>query len=377
MSRRVTTGLAVAAVGAVAGAQFAMRPRWRGVASSPRQLIEGWARHPLIPGVILRMVRDGSVAYEGAAGHTTLLPSRRLTPETLYHVASIGKLFTAVAALRLWERGLLDLDAPVHEHIDPASLVGHVVVEGIDLGRDITARHLLSHTAGLANTDTSLRFQASVFLRPHERRTPEQLLHRARRLTAVGRPGERQNYASPGYYLLGRVLESMTGLPYHCVIREEILSPLDLRSTWESNVEWRRLTDELHHYLGLVDLWRVDPSFEYADGGFVSTAADLTRFGQALMDGTVFQLPTTLEEMCRRPFTREPVPAQEYIGLGVHVSQDVHGRRLLSHQGFWGTGLVMRPDDRLVMAYAVGQANAAFDEFQAAALDLATLSPRP
>ena len=131
MSRRVTTGLAVAAVGAVAAVQFGVRPRWRGVASSPRQLIEGWARHPLIPGVILRMVRDGSVAYEGAAGHTTLLPSRRLTPETPYHVASIGKLFTAVAALRLWERGLLDLDAPVHEHIDPASLVGHVVVEGI------------------------------------------------------------------------------------------------------------------------------------------------------------------------------------------------------------------------------------------------------
>lgn len=370
MQRRVLTGLAVSALGALIGLQLAVKPRWRGAATSPSQLIHSWAKHPLIPGVILRTVRDGSVSFADAAGFTTLLPCQRLTPDTPYHVASIGKLFTAVAALKLWERGLFDLDAPIYEYLDPTLLDGHIVIGGIDYGKQVTARQLLNHTAGFANTDSSLQFQASVFMRPQQRRTPVQLISRARRLKAVGIPGERQNYASPGYYLMGLVLESITGLPYHRVIREEVFAPLNLKSTWESNEEWRRLPNEMHHYLGLVDLWRFHPSFEYADGGFVSTAEDLTIFGQALLDGTLFDRHTTFEEMCRSPFTRVQQPTRDYIGLGIHVSQDQRGKRVLSHQGFWGTGLVMRPEDRMVVAYAMGQANAVFDEFQADALEL-------
>ena len=359
-------------MGTATGIQFPIRPRWRGKATSQHQLIEGWTRHPLIPGVILRIVHEGATVFEDAAGYTTLLPRHQLTPSTPFHIASIGKLFTAVAAMRLWERGELDLDAPVYKILDASLLDGQVIIDGLDFGKQITTRHLLSHTAGFGNTDSSLRFQAAVFLRPKEKRTPEQLIKHAKRLEAIGKPGERQNYASPGYYLLGRILESITGLPYHQVVRREILSPLELHSTLESSEEWRRQKVELHHYLGLVDLWRMHPSFEYADGGFVSTVHDLTRFGHALMNGVTFQNGGTLEEMCRIPLTRVRVSEKNYYGLGIHISEDYRGSRVLSHQGFWGTGLVMQPENQTVIAYAMGQANAVFDEFQSAALYLAT-----
>ena len=371
MQSLVIGGLTATAV-ATAAVQFGIRPQWRGSPTSHNQLIEGWANHPLIPGVILRIVRDDEIIFDGAAGSTTLLPRHQVTPATSFHIASIGKLFTAVAVMRLWESGILDIDAPVSEFLEPSLLSGQIVVDGFDYSQKITARQLLGHTAGFANTDSSFRFQAAVFLRPQQKRTPEQLVDRAKQLRAIGKPDERQNYASPGYYLLGRLLESITGLSYHQVVRREILSPLGLNSTWESNEEWRRQQGELHHYLGLVDLWRMNPSFEYADGGFVSTTQDLTRFGQAIMDGTVFRNQATLEAMCRIPSTRLRVSEDNYYGLGIQVSIDYQGKRLLSHQGFWGTGLVMRPENQTVMAYAMGQANAVFDDFQKSALYLTT-----
>lgn len=372
MTRRAVVGLVGgAATAAAIWLQFGWTAAWDEPAESLADLLDGWARHPLIPGVLLHVTRHGEVAFDGASGFTTLIPRRALRPTDRFHTASIGKLFTAVAALRLWERGQLDIDVPAAEYVGGSVLSGLVVVDGVDFGSHVTARQLLNHTSGLANTDSSLRFQLPLLLQPRQSRSPELLLRRARHLRPVGRPGQRQNYASPGYVLLGLVLQAVTGRPYHEVIRQEVLSPLDMSATVEANREWVRGPDELHHYAGLYDLWEADPSFEFADGGFVTTGADLTRFGRALMEGTVFAEPTTLQDMRRKPLTTDHVADSDYIGLGLNVADDGHGRRLLYHHGFWGSGLVMRPDADLVLAYSCGQSNAAIDAFQDAALTLA------
>jgi D-alanyl-D-alanine carboxypeptidase len=374
MNRKKTAvgiGVAAAGVAAAAYAQFGPPSLRRTTARSLPELVATWGGKRTIPGVILRVVESGEVTCEVASGFTTRRRSRPLRPSDRFHTASIGKLFTAVAALRLWERGLLDLDAPVAHLVGHDLMAGLVVVNGVDSGATITARQLLSHTAGLANTDDDLRFGLDILLRPQQRRTPELLISRARRTTAVGTPGQRQEYSSAGYFILGLVLEAVAGLPYHKVIRRELLAPIGMEATMESTHEWVRGIDELHHYIGPYDLWKADPSFEFADGGFVTTAEDLTRFGAALMSGGVFYNPSTLDEMCQKPAAEEWVSEREYVGLGLHVAVDAGRRRLLYHGGFWGTGLLMWPERNLVMAYSLGQANSAYEQFQEAALELA------
>ena len=334
-------------------------------------LVEDWGAHRRIPGVQLRVVQHDELVFEGASGHTTRWGSRRLRPSDQFHVASIGKLFTATAALRLWERNLLDLDAPVSELIGRDLVTGLVVAGDADYWRGITARRLLSHTAGLGNSDRHLRFQLDIAARPRQRRSPEMLIARARRIEPAGRPGERQSYSSPGYFLLGRILEAATELPYHQVVRKEVLEPIGMTATQESTNEWTRGTGELHHYVGPYDLWNAHPSFEFADGGFVTTAEDLCRFGVAMMSGEAFTRPTTLAEMCRKQPTSVPVADSSYIGLGVNVAIDRRGRHRLYHRGFWGTGLVMFPEAGLVLTYSLGQSSSAFGAFEAAAVELA------
>lgn len=365
-------GAAALATGVAAVAlEFGAPARWRGTPDSLADLITGWARLRRVPGVVLRIERGGSLAFAGASGYTTRRPRRPLQAGDRFHTASVGKLFTATAALRLWERGLLDLDASAVDYLGDDLLSGLVVRDGVDFGRHITIRQLLNHTSGLSNSDDDLCFQLVILLRPGESRTPEVLLARARRMSSVASPGTTQNYASPGYFILGRVLEAAGGMPYHELIRREILVPLGMHATDEANYEWERGQNELHHYVGPIDLSRLDPSFEFADGGFVTTAADLTRFGTALMSGAVFDDPATLDVMCQKPLTKEPVGDADYMGLGIGVALDARGRRLLYHHGFWGVGLVMCPQAELVMAYSLGQSMSAYEQFQADALRLA------
>lgn len=370
---RTRAALAAAAAGASLIAwEQAVPARWRRTASTLDDLVAGWGGHRRIPGVMLRVTRDGEVSFEGASGRTRRWGGTPLRPSDRFHTASVGKLFTAVTILRLWEQQRLDLDLPIAAFIDRDLARGTVVINGVDYADGITVRRLLNHTAGLGNSDDDLRFQLAIVTRPYQRRTPQLLLDRARRIPAVGVPGQVQSYASPGYFLLGLVIEAATGRSYHEAVRQEVLTPVGLNDTGESIHEWVRSTREQHHYVGLVDLWKVDPSFEFADGGYVTTLADLTRFGAALSDGSIFASASTMEEMLRPPVTTVPVDTADYIGLGVHVARDPGGHQRLYHLGFWGTGLVVVPDEQLVAAYSLGQALADAETFESVMLDLAT-----
>lgn len=345
--------------------------RWTGSAKTFQQLMDGWSSQARVPGVLLRVNINNETVFSSASGSTQRWgQGRPLRAEDRFHMASIGKLFTAVAALRLCERGLLDLDARVAELLGPEIVKGLVVMDGKDQGAKITVRHLLNHTAGFGNTDDNFGIQLGIMFKPDERRTPLTLIDQARRVPPVGFPGHQQHYSSAGYFLLGLVLEKVSSLPYHEVVRREILVPLNLSSTHESTHEWKRSDEELHHYVGLVELWKVDPSFEYADGGFVTTTDDLARFGQALMSGAVFEQPQTLSIMTNLPITKKPLNPSSQFGLGIGVEKDPQGDKMFYHLGFFGCGLVMVPSTQTVIVYALGQSAADIELFQKQVLEL-------
>lgn len=162
-------------------------------AETPRlsAILEGELASAGIPGCSIAVVNASGPVWCGGFGFADLRGRRRATPETVYHLFSGTKLFTAAAVLHLAERGLLALEDPVTEFIPEA--------EG---ARGITLLHLLSHRSGLKDT---LAGFLSVSFPPEEPRTTAQALARYR-IVAARPPGRRVEYRNVNYALLGEVV---------------------------------------------------------------------------------------------------------------------------------------------------------------------------
>lgn len=336
---------------------FVMRVAWEGEAQNLDELVDGWASLRDIPGVILYVEEGDEVVYAQASGTTRKNGEESLTPDTPFHIASVGKLFTSATVLRLYEQGLLDLDAPAAQYVPSETLSGLVVVDGEDLSDMITVRQLLRHRAGLPSTDGDPLFGLWIVSQPDRERTPQELLDHARRIGAVGPPGAQRRYSSPGYFLLGLVIEGVTNRPYHEVVRAEIFEPLGMDDTFESSKELPSDAEVLHHYVGWIDFAQIHPSFEFADGGFVSTAPDLARFGHSMARGNLFDKPEThtLFTEVQEQSVSDP---DLYFTLGPNVVRPEGEPNYLYHGGYWGVLLAVYPAQDIVTTFALGQAQA-------------------
>lgn len=201
-----------------------------------------------------------------------------------------------------------------------------------------------------------LPFNLSILTRPNRVWAPQDLIEQARRVPSAGRPGEQTQYSSPGYFLLGLVIEAVTGQPYHQVVRREVFAPLGMDATFESTYEWRGEVQTLHHYAGWIDLTDHNPSFEFADGGFVTTAQDLARFGIAMARGALFENPQTMHLLLSPPDGADPT--RHYRALGPRVDFTETGTRLIFHNGSWGVRFIVSPDADAVAVIALGQTGA-------------------
>lgn len=278
-------------------------------------------------------------------------PARRpLTVDTPFRIASNTKTFVAATALRLWEQGRLQLDAPIGPLLTPA-LDGLLRADGYDTGR-ITIRHLLSHSGGLYDHGSDRRYLAAVLADPSHVWTREELV---RLSTAYADPqslpGTEFRYSDTGYILLGDIIERVTGQNLAVAVRATLrLERFGLRATW-----WERFerapagaASRAHQWLGARDATGVDPSMDlYGGGGLVMSPRDLAVFFAALFEGRVFDRPETLREM----LWRGPHRGAERYRLGIFVAR-VDGVEVYWHTGFWGTAAAYAPARRVAAAGA-------------------------
>lgn len=177
-----------------------------------------------VPGLSVAVVRPDGVIRAGGFGHADLASGTPATPETVYPWFSMTKIVTATAIMQLTERGLLGLDDPIARHYLPfASL------RPADLAERATIRHLLSHSAGLANPIPIRWVHLPGQPEPDQRAFLSGLLVKHSRLRF--QPGERVSYSNIGFLVLGEIVESASGQPYREYVRENILEPLGMRYT--------------------------------------------------------------------------------------------------------------------------------------------------
>jgi CubicO group peptidase (beta-lactamase class C family) len=166
-----------------------------------------------VPGAAVAVLR-GDEVVDAAAGVLSLDTKVEATPDTVFQIGSITKVWTATLVMQLVGEGKLDLDAPVRKYLPEFRLADESAAEVI------TARQLLSHTAGFEGdifTETGVGDDCVEKFLPELAEVPQ-----------LFPPGERFSYNNAGFVVLGRLVEVLRGKPYDTCLRERLFAPLGL-----------------------------------------------------------------------------------------------------------------------------------------------------
>lgn len=326
-----------------------------------------------LPGVSLALVANGTVVHQSGLGFRHLERRLAVTPQTLFGIGSITKVFTAVAILQLRDRGLLQLDDPVDRYIalplKPA-------------GQPIGIWHFLSHTSGIPALGFSeSKMSDRWFMAGFPIADDEDLLtfmHGAESWVHAP-PGERWFYLNEGYVLLGSIIEKVTGQTYVDYVTEHILQPLGMERSYFTREQVEGDPDHATPYLRDRDNTLFVGSNLYspipAAGGLVSSVEDMARFALLFLNegrttaGAPLISPESLQMMMeprvRLPHEEEPgfpeaetwaqgddVPPEYagYYGYGLQIYPNFYGNDLVGHGGgvMGGTSYLAVVPDRQV-----------------------------
>jgi D-alanyl-D-alanine carboxypeptidase len=299
------------------------------------------------------------LSWSGAAGVSDRATGAKLSPDQPHRMASNTKTYVAAAALRLVEEGKLKLEAPI------AGLLSTESVETLRRGSYdpdvITVRHLLTHTGGVFDYAMSPAYQEAVFSSPSKRWTRDEQLRGAMTTgKPYGAPGTVYKYSDTGYILLGEIIERLTGQPLAAALRSLLNYERNgWKATWLETLEPvpAGTADRAHQYVGTVDTYAWDPSFDlYGGGGLAATMRDMAAFTRALFEGKVYRKKETLDLMLTQP----SVPTERSYRHGIY-SRVVDGVTGYGHTGFWNTFSFHFPDRDLTVAASLTQQEKAYD----------------
>ncbi len=275
------------------------------------------------PGATAAVCVEGGGRWVGASGLVDEETGDEVAVGDAFRIGSITKTYVAALTLLEVEDGHLGLDDVV-ESWRPGLL---------ERGAEITVRMLLSHTSGLPSyTDIGSFLQHMAD--PVE---PEEVITWSDEEPDRFEPGQGWEYSNTNYFVLALVLEEVTGEPWHVVQRRRLLDPLGLDRTWVEQDEPDQQELVTGHLAGLVMTVNYDPSWGWASGGMVSTAAEQVRWLDALLGGEVLSAES-LEAMTT-PTVLPDGTVTEY-GLGLYLVDSPLGPR----QGHTGSTMGFQSD---------------------------------
>ncbi|HQX50768.1 MAG TPA: serine hydrolase domain-containing protein [Planctomycetaceae bacterium] len=230
-------------------------------------------------GVVTLVARRGRVVHLGAVGKADVASGRDMTPDTVFAIASMTKPITAASVMILLDEGKLQLDDPISKYI-PA-FKDTKLAGGTAPKREITIRDCLRHTNGLVSDQRNTGTLAE---------TAEKLA----KTELAFEPGSKWQYG-PGLSVAGRVVEIVSGNPFDQFLAERIFTPLEMTQTsfHPTEEQLKRLAllyqptadkkdiERANHWLYEVT---ADTS-PNPSGGLYSTAGDLVRFYQMVLNG--------------------------------------------------------------------------------------------
>src|SRR2546427_7668602 len=216
---------------------------------------------------------NGKVIYKKGFGLANMEWNIPNTPETKFRLGSITKQFTATLILQLVEQGKIKLDG---------KLIDYLPNYRQDTGAKVTIHNLLSHTSGIPSYTSLPGFFANVSRNPF---AVDDFIKKYASGDLEFEPGTKFVYSNSGYFLLGAIIEKVTGKAYEQVLNENIFDPLGMKDSgydhWETILS-KRAIGYTQTPRGYETAPYLDMSIPYAAGSLYSTVEDLYLWDQAL-----------------------------------------------------------------------------------------------
>lgn len=281
---------------------------------------------PDAPGGVVLVVREGRILHETGYGLANLENEEPITPESIFHLGSVGKQFTGMAIMMLAEEGKLDYDDPISQHLPE--------LEG--LGDEVTIRRLLHHTSGLPDYYADEGLLDELFGRAEEPTNQDALAVLADMGESVAEPGEEFVYNNTGYELLGTLIEEVSGEPFPDFMQRRIFEPLEMKDTFSLPNPARHADPRIaHSYVegeDGVEPYDSDPLDNVLGSGSIySTVGDMAVYDQALYTERLVKASTLAEAF-------EPGRSNDGSETGYGFGWDVgthKGVPYESHMGGW------------------------------------------
>jgi CubicO group peptidase (beta-lactamase class C family) len=276
-----------------------------------------------VPGGVAVVVRGDDIVFARGYGYADIERAIPVSPErTLFRVGSISKLFTTVAILQLVEKGVLGLNESVDRYLDDPR------------ARGITLTHLLTHTDGF---DVGWGI-GSLVKRERDRLALADVV-RNRLPPRILPPGEIYLYGDVGMVVAGRIVEKVSGMSFERYVRDNILDPLDMRSSTFDQPLPSVLTARLAKgYQSRSGKYEARP-FAYSNSvpaaAFTATSLDIARFLSANLregrySGQRILRASTVDLMHRIHFRHYPELWGSALGFYETI---MNGKQLLEHSG--------------------------------------------
>jgi CubicO group peptidase (beta-lactamase class C family) len=229
-------------------------------------------KYRLFNGSVL-VAENGKVIYKKGLGLANMEWNIPNMPDTRFRLGSITKQFTATLILQLVEQGKVKLDGKVSDYL-PAYRK--------DIGEKVTIHQLLNHTSGIPSYTGLPGFFNDVSRNPY---TVDEFVKKYASNNLEFEPGSKFSYNNSGYFLLGAIIEKVTGQTYEQTLKEKILDPLGMKNTGYDHygtLIQKRASGYQKTPDGYVNAAYLDMSLPYAAGAMFSTVEDLYLWDQAL-----------------------------------------------------------------------------------------------
>lgn len=240
---------------------------------------------------VIAISKNGSMLLERGYGYADSSQKIVNTSQTKFCIASVGKLFTAVAIAQLVEQGKLSFNAPIGTYISGFPK---------DVADSVTIADLLDMTGGFGNSAT---------VSGDHPLTLAELMQPIYTESLQSKPGATFNYSNDGYVVLGAIIQHVTGEPYATYIQQHIFNPADMHDTVIAAYRPAQVAGMAHGYTNqngaLAD---ISTMYQIANpsGGAYSTAGDLLKFAQAFMNHKLLSPAMTSAILVPRVNTPQP-----------------------------------------------------------------------